>query len=436
MYLDHFGLREAPFRITPNIGFWYAGAQREELLGALIYALSHGEGLIKVTGEVGSGKTMLLRMLQSRLPAQVELLYLVNPALGPDEILHALLADMGEAAPADAHRQALLQRLNDALLARHNAGKRVAVTVEEAQAMPLESLEFVRLLTNLETSTDKLLQVALFGQPELDALLATPRIRQLKDRITLSLALPALPDAEVGAYLTARLERAGYRGPSLFRPRVAQAIARASRGLVRRINILADKTLLAAYAEGTRDLKTSHVRAALADAEFGARRNPRAPPWLWGAVGLGAAAALAAYVYWQSGSPPVPTPAPPPGLAAAPAPAADTPAALALATDAWLHRSPPSLYALQLRTVKDGREAAVLLHDMEKSDLPRPLRLFHGRTPSGPAWMILAGEFPARAAADDALAHLPASLQAYQPFVRSVGKMRQALLPTPNGTQP
>ena len=436
MYLEHFGLHEAPFRITPNIGFWYSGAQREELLEALLYALSHGEGLIKVTGEVGSGKTMLLRMLQSRLPEGVELLYLVNPALDPNEILHALLADMGEPAPADSHRQALLQRLNEGLMARHAAGRRVAVAVEEAQAMSLESLEFLRLLTNLETSTDKLLQVVLFGQPELDGLLATPRIRQLKDRITLSLALPAMPEAEVGAYLEARLQRAGYRGPSLFPPRVVQAIARASKGLVRRINILADKTLLAAYGEGTRNLTPAHVRAALADAEF-ATVPPRktATPWLWALAGLGAATALAAFVSWQGRSMPVAPPAPRQALSA-PAPAANTPEALALATDAWLARSPPAVCTLQLRTIKDAREAAVLLNDMEKLDVPRPLRLFHGRTPSGPAWMILAGEFSRREAAEAALAGLSLSLRAYQPFVRSVGKMRLAQLPQANGERP
>ena len=436
MYLEHFGLHEAPFRITPNIGFWYSGAQREELLEALLYALAHGEGLIKVTGEVGSGKTMLLRMLQSRLPEGVELLYLVNPALDPNEILHALLADMGEPAPAESHRQALLQRLNEGLMARHAAGRRVAVAVEEAQAMSLESLEFLRLLTNLETSTDKLLQVVLFGQPELDGLLATPRIRQLKDRITLSLALPAMPEAEVGAYLEARLQRAGYRGPSLFPPRVVQAIARASKGLVRRINILADKTLLAAYGEGTRNLKPAHVRAALADAEF-ATVPPRktAIPWLWALAGLGAAAALAAFVSWQGQGAPATTPAPRQALSA-PAPVANTPEALALATDAWLARSPPAVCTLQLRTIKDAREAAVLLNDMEKLDVPRPLRLFHGRTPSGPAWMILAGEFSRREAAEAALAGLSLSLRAYQPFVRSVGKMRLAQLPQANGERP
>ena len=179
MYLDYFGLKEAPFRITPNTEYWYAGGQRGEMLAALLYAIGQGEGIIKVVGEVGSGKTMLCRKLAAQLPDSVDSVYLGNPTLSPDDMLAAILADLGIDAPENG-RQARLAQLNATLLARHEAGRRVVVFVEEAQGIALDNLEFLRLLTNLETATDKLLQIVLFGQPEFDTLLAEPRIRQLR----------------------------------------------------------------------------------------------------------------------------------------------------------------------------------------------------------------------------------------------------------------
>ncbi|HSW52880.1 MAG TPA: AAA family ATPase, partial [Sulfuricaulis sp.] len=238
MYLDYFGLKEAPFRITPNTEYWYAGGQRGEMLAALLYAIGQGEGIIKVVGEVGSGKTMLCRKLVAQLPDSVDSVYLGNPTLSPDDMLAAILADLGIEAP-ERGRQARLAQLNTTLLARHEAGRRVVVFVEEAQGIALDHLEFLRLLTNLETATDKLLQIVLFGQPELDLHLAEPRIRQLKDRITLSLNLSPLSEAEVADYLRARLAVAGYRGPDLFSPPLIARMAQLSGGLSRRINVLA-----------------------------------------------------------------------------------------------------------------------------------------------------------------------------------------------------
>jgi type II secretory pathway predicted ATPase ExeA len=265
VYLDYFGLKEAPFRITPNTEYWHAGGQRGEMLAALLYAIGQGEGIVKVVGEVGAGKTMLCRKLAAQLPENVDSVYLGNPTLGPDDMLAAILCDLGE-TPAEG-RQGRLAQLNAVLLARHATRRRVVVFVEEAQGIALDNLEFLRLLTNLETSTDKLLQIVLFGQPELDAHLADPHIRQLRDRITVSLRLPPLTESEVGAYLRARLAIAGYRGPDLFPPRLVARITRLSRGLSRRINVLADKTLLAAYAEQTHTLGARHLAAAAADGD-------------------------------------------------------------------------------------------------------------------------------------------------------------------------
>jgi MSHA biogenesis protein MshM len=281
LYLEFFGLTDPPFRITPNTNYWFEGGQRGDLLATLEYAIGHGEGLIKVVGEVGSGKTMLCRMLQQRLPDNIDTVYLGNPTLNPDEVVGAILADLGVTAPALENRQRLLDQLNNALLSRHSNGRRVVVFIEEAQGMTLESLEFTRLLTNLETASDKLLQIVLFGQPELDHLLADPRIRQFKDRITLNLTLPPLSEAETNDYLRSRLQIAGYRGPDLFSKAVVRRIATLSDGLSRRINILADKTLLAAYGNNTHNIRPDHVIAAAKDAEIATSRKPRGNTRNW-----------------------------------------------------------------------------------------------------------------------------------------------------------
>lgn len=233
-----------------------------------MYSISKGEGIIKVTGEVGSGKTMLCRMLQTRLPKTVETIYLANPSVSRDEILHAIAFELQLPVPRDANRIEVMHRINDHLLERHGEGKHVVLFVEESQSMPLETLEEVRLLSNLETSHHKLLQIVLFGQPELNDHLRLPEIRQLRERITHSFALKPLTPADVRRYLTFRLRAAGYRGPDLFSGRVIRCISRTSQGLTRRVNIIADKALLAAFADGTHNVSIKHVKAAVRDTEF------------------------------------------------------------------------------------------------------------------------------------------------------------------------
>lgn len=432
MYLEFFGLKEAPFRITPNTEYWHAGGQRGEILAALQYAIGQGEGIIKVVGEVGSGKTMLCRKLVAQLPDTIDSVYLGNPTLDPDDMLAAILADLGE-APADG-RQARLAQLNASLLARHQAGRRVVVFVEEAQGIALDHLEFLRLLTNLETATDKLLQIVLFGQPELDMHLAEPRIRQLKDRITLSLNLSPLTEAEVADYLRARLAVAGYRGPDLFPPPLIARMAQLSGGLSRRINVLADKTLLAAYAGQTHSLAPAHLEAAAGDAEMPlpAPSQP-SPRRLWlAAGGLAAAAALGllAWFAWPALSPGMPQPVSPAAAVspAAPAPAEPTLAERALQTQRWLASAAPDTHVIQLASTKDAARAAVLLKSLDAAT-PQPVRVLHGLSQGSPAWMILAGEFPDREAALAVLRTLPPS-PVGDPFLRTVGKMRTVVLPT------
>ncbi len=437
MYLDYFGLNEAPFRITPNTEYWYAGGQRGEILAALLYAIGQGEGIIKVVGEVGSGKTMLCRKLVAQLPESVVSVYLGNPTLDPDDMLAAILSDLGE-MPASG-RQARLSQLNAVLLSRHEAGRRVVVFVEEAQGFTLENLEFLRLLTNLETATDKLLQIVLFGQPELDTLLADTRIRQLKDRITLNLNLSPLNAAEVADYLRARLTVAGYRGPDLFPPPLVTRVAQLSGGLSRRINVLADKTLLAAYAGQTRTLTPAHLDAAAADDDAMPRRRltgPRLRRWAWLSAALAAALGLLAFVAWMalSPSPFLPKPASPePSVRAVPPPHAVPLTAtdvtkMARQTERWLATAAPNTRVIQLASVKEAAQAAVLLGELDAPPLPQPLRILHGMDRGNPAWMILAGEFTDRTEAGAAL-HALARQTAGSPFLRTVGTMRTLVLP-------
>jgi MSHA biogenesis protein MshM len=267
MYLQHFGLREAPFGITPNPAFFYSGNTRGDMLAALLYAVDQGEGIIKVSGEVGSGKTMLCRMLVDHLPAQVDVVYLANPTLLRHEVAYALAGEL--MLDVGGKRIDEVTRLLQAdLIARHAAGRQVLLVIEEAQAMPLDTLEEIRLFSNLETARHKLLQIALFGQPELDAHLELPRMRQLKERITHSFAVPAMPASGIADYLAFRLHAAGYSGGPLFSPAAVRHLAKVSQGIVRRINILADKSLMAAYADGKSSAELSHARAASADCRF------------------------------------------------------------------------------------------------------------------------------------------------------------------------
>lgn len=278
MYQDFFGLRAPPFGITPDPAFFFKGSLRGDLLDALCYAVERGEGIIKVTGEVGCGKTMLCRMLVQRLPPHVDCLYLANPTLHPREVCYALAGELG--LPCDGWRvDEVIRALQAALIERHAARRQVVLLVEEAQAMPLDTLEELRLLSNLETAHSKLLQMVLFGQPELDAHLEMPHMRQLKERITQSFTVPRLPRGTVPDFLDFRMRAAGYRGPGAFSDPAALHIARVSNGIIRRINILADKALLAAYIDEERVVRVRHARAAVQDSPFRRPALVAALPW-------------------------------------------------------------------------------------------------------------------------------------------------------------
>jgi MSHA biogenesis protein MshM len=288
MYLEHFGLDEPPFRITPHTDFFFDGADRGTTLEGLLYAVQYDEGIVKVSGEVGSGKTMLCRVLMERLPENVETIYLANPSLTRDEILRAIADDLKIETTGDSAR-VLMRELQDHLIASHASGRRVVILIDEAHAMPEDSLEQVRLLSNLETSRHKLLQIVLFGQPELDQMLAATSMRQLRDRITHSFRMRPLTEDEVSRYVTFRLRAAGYRGPDLFTAKAIALMTRSSGGLTRRINILADKALLSAFAADTHAVDEKQVQRAVADSELPPIAQAKRPlAYLAAALAIGA----------------------------------------------------------------------------------------------------------------------------------------------------
>lgn len=287
MYLAHFGLREPPFGITPDTSFFFACADYQQALNTLLIAVRNGEGFIKITGEVGTGKTLLCRQFLASVNREADgtqrfvTAYLPNPYLEPRTLLLALAEELGIALDRDADQYHLLKSLTLALLDFTRVGKRVVLCLDEAQAIPLESLEAIRLLSNLETEKRKLLQIVLFGQPELNHRLQQDSIRQLNQRISFHYHLGPLSRNDMDYYLSHRLNVAKFPGGRLFsRPAVRRLYA-ASGGIPRLVNILAHKALMLTYGEGRQQVEARHVRAAAKDTE--AARKSRWRGWVMAA---------------------------------------------------------------------------------------------------------------------------------------------------------
>ena len=276
MYRAHFGLQEPPFGITPDTSFAYACASHQEALNTLLIAVKNGEGFIKITGEVGTGKTLLCRRFLATLGDKFVAAYIPNPYLEPRTLLLALAEELRVNLAKEDDQYHLIKGLTHALLDFARQGKSVVLCLDEAQAMPIESLEALRLLTNLETEKRKLLQVVLFGQPELDVKLAEDSVRQLRQRITFQYRLGELGREELDYYLTHRLRVAGYRGNRLFTKSAVRVLHRASGGIPRLINVLAHKSMLLAFGEGAQQVTPGQVRAAAGDTPAARRQN-----WWW-----------------------------------------------------------------------------------------------------------------------------------------------------------
>ena len=272
MYLQHFGLNQRPFNLTPDTQFFCELPTHREALNVLLIALESGEGFIKIIGPVGTGKTMLCRKLLNELPPPFITAYIPNPHLPPTALHHAIAGELGIKYTRNAGQNRILALINDYLLKAAGQGGRIVLIIDEAQAMPLETLETLRLLTNLETEKQKLLQIVLFGQPELDEVLQKKSIRQLRQRISFSYTLQPLNKHQVQDYLLHRLQIAGNTHTALLGPLAVTALHFYTKGIPRLINILAHKALLAAYGKGHGAIGWRHVHLAAIDTDDTRRR--------------------------------------------------------------------------------------------------------------------------------------------------------------------
>ena len=470
MYLDHFGLSQPPFKITPNTEFFYTGGNRGAILDALLYTITHGEGIIKVTGEIGSGKTMLCRRLVSLLPENVEAIYLVNPSLNRDEVLYTIADELGLNL-AGQRTSLVIRELQHHLIEKHAQGHQVVAFIYEAQAMPLDSLEEIRLLSNLETSHQKLLQIMLFGQPELDENLGLPRMRQLKERITHSFTVPPLAQTDIPEYLMFRMRAAGYHGPDIFSAGAIGLIAAAAQGVTRRINVLADKALLAAFSENTHNILPKHVKAAIKDSEFSApssalplKKIGLAILLLGFGIALGASwqyfagaphkaaaqatlapAAQTAIQEQPAQTPAKSTPAPavdtapasrqgspgnPPAPTSTPSPASNPLQQRLDATLSWLASEDGTHYTVQLMLLTDTGAMLQLERALRKLDREfgaTQIYAYPTRITAEHQYNITIGNFPSREQALAARAKLPAHYQANRPVLRTVKGIRDEM---------
>lgn len=273
MYLEYFGLKEFPFTITPDTQFFFPSDASQEALNTLLVAAKTGEGFIKITGEVGTGKSMLCRKLMGMLSADFKVAYVPNPYLDTDTLFREIASELGAPVAAEDSKHQLLRAITDRLMAIHLEGKRALICLDEAQAMPIETLESLRLLTNLETEKRKLLQVIIFGQPELEDKLNHPSIRQLKQRIAFQYRLTPMVRDEVDYYIQHRLAIAGHVGGRLFTSGALWLLRKRTQCVPRLVNIIAHKALLSAYGKGHKQVSFWDVKAAADDTNSTPQKN-------------------------------------------------------------------------------------------------------------------------------------------------------------------
>lgn len=444
MYLEHYGLERPPFKITPDTTLFYAGNKRGAALEALIYAIRSGEGIIKVVGEVGSGKTMLCRMLEIRLSSLLDVVYIANPSLSPDNILHVIAHELQLDINNNSSKLDVMQKLQQHLLDKHAENRQVVVFVEEAQSMPLETLEEIRLLSNLETDQSKLLQMVLFGQPELDEKLALPQIRQLKERITHSFNLDPFPPRDILDYLNFRLRAVGYRGPEIFTEKTAKTVKNISGGLTRRINIIADKALMAAFAEGVHQVSTKHIKIAAIDSDFRKKMNFK-PWWLAAAVCVSLLFAVwLGTLIADQGNRTV-TAQRNPGSHSDIAPQLQQSESMAVEavaeveadllkqrmadTERWLQLVNDNQYSIQLfhASTLDADAVERFLQNPPETLEFKKIYIYETRINGTPMYSVLYSNYASRQTAQTKIQSLPADLQASKPYLRRVGALRKDL---------
>jgi len=294
MYAAHFGLRELPFGITPDTSFFFGSPRSQEALNTLLVAARGGEGFIKITGEVGTGKTLLCRKFMATLGEGFVTAYIPNPYLEPRTLMLALADELEIPLERDVDQHQLLKAINLRLLELAGQDLRVVLCLDEAQAIPVESLEALRLLTNLETEKRKLLQIVLFGQPELNRKLELDSIRQLAQRITFHYHLGPLSRDDLDFYVAHRLRVAGFGGARLFTGAAIRGLYKASGGVPRLVNIMAHKALMLSYGQGKQQVGDKHVAIAARDT-VGVTRTIWT--WLAGGAAVAAAAAGLAWAY-------------------------------------------------------------------------------------------------------------------------------------------
>lgn len=275
MYYDFFGFREPPFSIAPDPRYLYLSERHKEALAHLMYGVQGQGGFIVITGEVGTGKTTVSRCFIENAPAHVDIALILNPRLSARELLSAICDELEIAHPAGATIKQMVDLINQDLLKAHGAGRHKVLMIDEAQNLSADVLEQLRLLTNLETAEKKLLQIVLLGQPELQQILALPKLRQLNQRVTARYHLDAINRSELPAYLSYRLGVAGMRG-DVFSPSAVRRLYRSSNGIPRLINLISDRALLGAYAEGEHEVTSAHIRQAAK--EVGGNQNAGPKP--------------------------------------------------------------------------------------------------------------------------------------------------------------
>ncbi|GGE72505.1 ATPase AAA [Streptosporangium jomthongense] len=288
MYYDFFGFTEPPFSIAPDPRYLYLSERHKEALAHLMYGVQGQGGFIVITGEVGTGKTTVSRCFIENAPAHVDIALILNPRLSARELLSAICDELEIAHPAGASIKQMVDLINRDLLRAHAAGRHKVLMIDEAQNLSADVLEQLRLLTNLETAEKKLLQIVLLGQPELQQMLALPKLRQLNQRVTARYHLDAISRDELPAYLSYRLGVAGMRG-NVFTAAAVRKLYRLSNGIPRLINLISDRALLGAYAEGEHEVTAAHIRQAAREVGGSNNRSP-------GAAGGGGKPALAPYL--------------------------------------------------------------------------------------------------------------------------------------------